>query len=133
MEFRRLKLQNLAVAVMLMILTARVAWHALHTAVGWEYLGEQWTTNTGRLVGVDRPELSAQEPEDQARLWLAETERVVRSQETPEIAAGTAWLLDAPQTGFIVRHFRENKALKAFPELPLAVPQGIGYDAVARA
>jgi len=110
-----------------------VAWHASHTTVGWDLIRHDWCQTLATFVGIDRIALSAREPEDQARFWLKEVERLGPEKGTPNVAAGGAWVLDAPDTKFLQRHFRENKAVHGFPGLPLGAHVELDHDAVSRA
>lgn len=133
MRLQRPRLVTLAVAGVMLVLAARVAWHASHTDVGWEMVGHNWGRTLAGLAGVDRPALSEQEPEDQARFWLKEVERLDAENAPPNVAAGGAWVLDAPATEFLKRHYRENKTTRGFPGLPLGARVELDYAAVNRA
>ena len=123
----------LAVAVVLLILAARVAWHASQTSVGWDLIRHDWARTLATFAGIDRPALSAREPEDQARFWLNEVKRLGAANGTPNVAAGAAWMLDAPETGFLQRYFRAKKSLQGIPGLPLGAQIELEYDALGRA
>ncbi|MBI3866064.1 MAG: hypothetical protein HY290_29655 [Planctomycetia bacterium] len=122
----------MAVAVVLLALAARVAWHASRAEVGWELVRRDWGKTWAGLAGIERTEFSRQEPEQQARFWLQEVERIGAANRGPQVAAGAAWLLDAPGYGFLQRHYRENKAVAGIPGLPFGARVELDYSTINR-
>jgi hypothetical protein len=126
----RLNPVKLAIVGLLVILAARVAWHASRAEVGWEVIRHEWVRTLAGLVGMDRPALAEREPEDQARFWLSEVERLGADRGSPQFTAGAAWMLDAPGAEFMQRHLRENQALRGFPGQPLGVRVKLDHAAI---
>jgi hypothetical protein len=105
----RQQLPTLAFLSLLLLLGARVGWHASRSEVGWQMLAEQWTRTPPSLIGRARLELADQDPVDQSQFWLHECKRLQESETGPDTAIGAAWILDAPQRGFILRYVEAAK------------------------
>jgi hypothetical protein len=99
------------------VLAVRLAWMLTRSATGWRPQLDQWTNIAASMVRIERTTLSDKEPETQARFWLHEVENVEGVNNDPQVAMGAAWMMDAPQLGFIRRHVRMKEGLDV-PGIP---------------
>ena len=95
-------------------LGVRLAWTVAVSELGWRPLRDQWTIVARSLIGLDNTPLKDRDPAQQAEFWLSEVARVTAAGDDPQAAMGAAWMLDAPQFGFIQHHIR----MKDGPDVP---------------
>lgn len=96
------------------------------STIGWEPHIDQWTDVAASLAGIKRTELTDKEPEVQARFWLNEVAKIRGVNNDPQVAVGAAWMLDAPQFGFMRQHVRT----KENPDLPGSWSRELDEDAI---
>ncbi len=94
--------------LVLVVLAARVAWHASHATVGWEVIGHGWGRTLAALFHMDKPVLFERDPEEQAQFWLDEIDRLGQESQSADVAAGAAWMLDSPDAGFWPHFYRTD-------------------------
>src|SRR5690242_7245892 len=95
------RIPQLACAALLLLLATRAVWHASRAETGWESIRHDWGRTLAGWFQIDKRALSEQEPEEQARFWLKEVTRLHAEKQPAGAAAGAAWMLDAPQAGFL--------------------------------
>jgi hypothetical protein len=96
------------------ILGVRLMRTITQSTTGWEPHFDQWKDIATGLVGMERTALTDKEPEMQARFWLNEVAQMKEVDNDPQLAMGAAWMLDAPQFGFI----RQHVGMKGQPDIP---------------
>ena len=97
---------------------------------GWTPHLEQWANVATSLVGIEHRELGDRDPAEQAAFWLNEVERIGPANDDPEMAMGAAWMLDAPNLGFIRRHFRLREDM-SFPGLSASWRRELDHETIA--
>jgi hypothetical protein len=130
---RRLCIPQLAFVALFLFLATRAAWRASHAETGWEVIRHDWGRTLAAWTHIDKPTLAAREPVEQARFWLREVDRLRSLKSSPDGAAGAAWMLDAPQSGYLQNHYRANPANRGIPGLPLQAYLELDLGGVARA
>jgi hypothetical protein len=125
---RRSRLTQLVFAALLLILAMRAAWHASRAELGWELIRHDWGRTLAEWLQIDTPELFEQEPAEQAQFWRREIDRLKVESQSANAAAGAAWMLDSPQSGFLRHHLRANKTIQGIPGLPLGAQ--LEFDSV---
>lgn len=99
------------------LLGTRLAWRLTTSESGWRPHLEQWVDTARQLVGSRHLALGDQDPDQQARFWLGEVSKVESVNHDPQLAMGAAWVLDAPQFGFIWRS-SHRQDVRGIPDLP---------------
>ncbi len=99
------------------VLGVRLAWTLTVSTTGWRPHLDQWANVAVSLVGTRRIPLSEKPPAIQADFWLKHVSQVEAADDDPQVAMGAAWMLDAPQFGFIRHHVRMKEGLD-FPGIP---------------
>lgn len=112
------------------VLGTRLAWRLSVSEMGWSPHLDQWASVATSLVGVEHREIGDQDPADQAKFWLSEVERIGPANDDPEMAMGAAWMLDAPQFGFIRRHVRMKEGMD-FPGMPASWRRELDDETIA--
>jgi hypothetical protein len=112
------------------VLGTRLAWRLTFSETGLMPHLEQWVNVAASLVGVERPALGDRDPAQQAMFWLAEVERIKPTEDDPQVAMGAAWMLDAPQFGFIRRHVRMQSGMD-FPGIPASRRRELDHETIA--
>jgi hypothetical protein len=112
------------------VLGMRMAWRLSVSETGWTPHLEQWANVATSLVGVEHRKVSDRDPAEQATFWLNEVKKIGPANDDPELAMGAAWMLDAPQFGFISRHVRKKKGMD-FPGLPASLRRELDDEAIA--
>ena len=106
------------VVVALLLAATRVAWVASHAEYGWGLLSDQWQYALVHPVGLQHTPIGRRPPIDQAKFWLAETDRVVAAHpDSASLAMGAAWVLDSPGVDFMQNYLKPNDYPKAFPSM----------------
>ncbi len=91
---------------------------------------DQWGQVASDLFGIGHPALSDQPPKQQAEFWLHEVETVEQADHDPLVAMGAAWMLDAPQYGFIRHHVRMKEDLN-FPGIPASWRRELDQETIS--
>lgn len=127
MSLPRLTIARGLLVALAVVLAGRAVWQASRTEVGWEVVLDQWLKTPAAAAGLERRALAEQEPVDQARFWLRELERAPAQ---ADVLAGAAWMLDAPQPGYLQRYV---VIASPFPGLPASPMGTLDRDRIARA
>lgn len=112
------------------VLGTRLAWRLSVLETGWTPHLEQWANVATSLVGIEHRKLGDRDPAEQAAFWLNEVERIGPANDDPEMAMGAAWMLDAPNLGFIWRHFRLREGMD-FPGLSFSSRRELDHETIA--
>lgn len=112
------------------VLGTQLAWRLSVSETGWKPHLDQWADNATSLFGVEHEEIGDQDPEEQAKFWLSQVEKIEPASDDPEMAMGAAWMLDAPQFGFIRRHVRMKEGMD-FPGMPASGRRELNDEAIA--
>jgi hypothetical protein len=112
------------------VLGVRLAWTLTRSATGWKPHLNQWANIATSVARIERTTLSDKEPETQARFWLNEAAQVEGADDDPQVAMGAAWMLDAPQFGFVRRHVRMKEGLD-FPGIPASWRRELDNEAIS--
>ena len=111
------------------VLGIRLAWTLTRSITGWEPHLDRWAHVATSLVRIETICLSDKDPEAQAKFWLKQVSHVESADDDPWIAMGAAWMLDAPQLGFIKRHVRMTEGLN-FPGIPASRTWEVDNEAI---
>ncbi|QDU58146.1 hypothetical protein [Aeoliella mucimassa] len=118
------------VAAAVLLAVVRIASVASHTEYGWGLLSDQWQFALGTPVGLQHTPIGQCPPVDQAKFWLAETDRVVAEHpDSASLAMGAAWVLDSPGVDFMSGYMKSKEYPKAFPSMGMELDD----EAIARA
>jgi len=91
------------------VLLVRLVAVAFQAETGWETVADPLKQNVLEWTGQQGRPIYEQEPVEQARFWLSETERVVnRYPNSAAFHMGAAWLLDSPSVEFLISYLRES-------------------------
>lgn len=127
MSIPRLTIVRGLVVALAIVLVGRALWCISETVVGWEIVQDQCLKTPAAAVGLDRRPLAEQDPVDQARFWLHELKRLPA---TADALAGAAWMLDAPQPGYLQRYIVMGNPIPGLPSFPTG---GLDHAAIERA
>lgn len=111
------------------VLGTRLAWTLTTSETGWRPHLDQWGKVASDLFGIEHPALSDQPPKQQAEFWFHEVETVEQANHDPMLAMGAAWMLDAPQYGFIQHHVRMKEDLD-FPGIPASWRRELDWETI---
>ncbi len=112
------------------VLGTRLAWRLSVSETGWTPHLDQWANAATSVLGVEHQEIGDQDPEEQAKFWFSQVERIEPANDDPEMAVGAAWMLDAPQFGFIRRHVRMKEGMD-FPGMPASRRRELDDETIA--
>lgn len=112
------------------VLGVRLAWMLTVSTTGWRPHLDQWGNVAASLVGTRRIPLSEKPPAIQADFWLGHVSQVEAADGDPQVAMGAAWMLDAPQGGFIRHHIRMKEGLD-LPGIPASWRRELDYETIA--
>ena len=99
------------------------------SATGWKPHLDLWANVATSLVGIETTLLSDKDPEAQAKFWLKQVSHVESADDDPQVVMGAAWMLDAPQFGFIRRHVRMKEGLDV-PGIPASWRRELNHEAI---
>lgn len=105
----------------LLCLGCHLLWLATQTETGLETVELQWRHATWGWIVGNRTPIHSQEPVDQAKFWLRETDRVLANHsDNSQLAMGAALVLDSPSPEYTNKYLKKIETIPgigAFPEL----------------
>jgi hypothetical protein len=113
-----------AVALLIAILSARLAWIAGNAETGWETIADDCHAAViGQFFGYRLP-LHLRTLTEQTQYWNGEVDRVLAQQPIdPKLIEGALWILNTP---FYDYRQIPSPAFAAIPEIDVATQRGIG-------
>ncbi len=116
----------LGTLLVLVGLACRLCWYVARTETGLETLRLQWRDATWGLVVGERAPIYSQEPAVQARLWLAEVDRVLhRHRNDAELTMGAALVLDSPSQQYVSKYLKKLETAPAAGGIPEFDEEGL--------